>query len=267
MILQESNSIFQKLIPIAEKAGDAILSFYKKNNQVEYKLDKSPITFADKASHKIIDSQLKKIWPNTLVLSEENNFFPGNILKKEFYWAVDPLDGTKEFLKQNDEFTVNIALMNKGIPILGLIYAPALKLMYIGSLFGTRIFRKRIDNYWIDLMKEKSYSRKTNNLLIAISRSHPSTDLDKWLKTIKNFETIQIGSSLKFCSVAEGLVDLYPRYGNTHIWDTAAGHAIINASGGVINNLKNGELIYSDNLLNGYFIAKSSYFLKSPMRF
>ena len=102
---------------------------------MEYKFDKSPITLADKASHKIIHSQLKKFWPNTLVLSEESDVFPRNILKKEFYWAVDPLDGTKEFVKQNDEFTVNIALINKGMPILGLIYAPALNLMYWESFW------------------------------------------------------------------------------------------------------------------------------------
>ena len=267
MTANELDLMLKTLVSIADEAGCEILKHYKSDLSHNKKSDGSPITLADIAANKIITSNLRLNWPNIYILSEEDNYSQNKISGCKSYWAVDPLDGTKEFLKQNDEFTVNIALVNKGMPILGLIYAPALKLMYIGSLFGTRIFRKRIDNYWIDLMKEKSYSRKTNNLLIAISRSHPSADLDKWLKTIKNFETIQIGSSLKFCSVAEGLVDLYPRYGNTHIWDTAAGHAIINASGGVINNLKNEKLIYSDNLINGYFIAKSSYFLKSPMRF
>ena len=267
MNLYESKSIFQKLIPLADKAGETILSFYKKNNEIDYKFDKSPITLADKASHEIIDSQLKKIWPDTFVLSEESEAFSENFLKKEFFWVVDPLDGTKEFLKEIDEFTINIALMRKGLPILGLIYAPALNLMYIGSVFGEPIFQKRMDNIWIDLLKEKNHFKKTESLLIVISRSHPSPELDEWLKTIGKFETIEIGSSLKFCSVAEGLADLYPRFGNTYIWDTAAGHAIINASGGVVNNLKNEEFIYKNNMVNEYFIAKSSYFLKSQMHF
>ncbi|EDZ62247.1 3(2),5 -bisphosphate nucleotidase [Sulfurimonas gotlandica GD1] len=237
---------------IALKAGKAIMDIYEKDFTIEYKDDNSPLTEADLKSNKIICDSLKKLYPEIPILSEENKEVSYSIRKSwEYYWCIDPIDGTKEFIKKNDEFTVNIALICKNIPVIGVVYAPALKLMYY-SKQGYGAYKNNI---------KLPIEREDNKLIIVASRSHMSDATQKFvdnIKTEKEKELISIGSSLKLCLIAEGKADIYPRLAPTMEWDTAAAHAIISESGKrvVLNDDINQELYYNKtNLLNAWFIA------------
>lgn len=257
----------QYLINLADAAGQAIMEIYSRRNSFPQivKSDQSPLTAADLASNEIILKGLLLRWPHIPILSEEskNTFKSGE--RPLIYWAVDPLDGTKEFIKGNDEFTVNIALVVKGEPLVGVVGVPALKLQYLGCSIksnGLGVFaRKRNINGWTDiavsnfLLDQTQHGEKT--VRVAMSRSHPSAELSEWIAQISKVEAIDVGSSLKFCLLAEGRVDIYPRFGLTSIWDTAAGHAIVNAAGGRVMQLGGDVLNYSEpaNTLNPLFIA------------
>lgn len=231
------------------------MEIYGRSTEVELKKDKSPLTAADRASHRIIEEGLLALRPDLPVLSEEGRDIPYSQRKGwNAFWLVDPLDGTKEFIRRNGEFTVNIALIEKGSPVFGLVYSPALEKLYWG-MKGRGAWLADGDGE----PKAIGVRRKDpdSGLTVVMSRSHPSPELDAYLKTIKVSEVVSIGSSLKFCLVAEGEADLYPRFGPTMEWDTAAGQAVLEAAGGYVLNRQTGErLSYNkESLLNPFFLA------------
>jgi len=236
---------------IALEAGNAILEIYEKDSNIEYKDDKSPLTEADLKSNDIICNNLKKLYPKIPILSEENKEVPYNIRQNwEYYWCIDPIDGTKEFIKKNGELTVNIALIYKNIPILGVIYAPILNDIYYAEK-GFGAFKNNT----------KLPFKKENELYTVIaSKSHMSDETKKFIDNIKTTnmkKLISKGSSLKLCLVAEGKADICPRLAPTMEWDTAAAHAIVLESGSnVIDYITNKELLYNKKkLLNNSFIV------------
>jgi 3'(2'), 5'-bisphosphate nucleotidase len=218
------------------------------------------------ASNEILINGLSTRWPQIPVLSEEsvNGFADGD--RPELYWAVDPLDGTKEFLNGNKEFTVNVALVNNGMPQLGVVGAPALGLLYWGACGEINNYcskaKKRDAAGWQSIKVSGIGTNQFGDrpLRVAMSRSHPSEELSKWLKQFDNVDELYIGSSLKFCLLAEGAVDVYPRFGTTCIWDTAAAHAVVVAAGGCVIELDGTNLLYHQpsNTLNPFFIALGS---------
>ena len=253
----------QDIVAIAKQAGSAIMQIYSQDFKVEYKQDNSPLTLADKKANDIIETGLNKLSVNFPILSEEGGDIPYKDRKHwEYFWLVDPLDGTKEFVKKNDEFTVNIALIYKDTPILGVVYAPALDVCYWAKQ-GEGAFK---DGQNLPLKAEN----QRNTYKIVASRSHMSDETQAFIDAIdtqKEKKIISIGSSLKICLVAEGEADIYPRLGLTMEWDTGAAHAIINeASCSLIrfNKKNNYQHLYNkQNLLNDFFIV---YFLQKTPR-
>ena len=264
--------MIEKIIDIALTAGKEVLKVYNsfKEVKISLKVDGSPLTLADEISNKIIIEGLKSI-SNLPIISEENKKIPYDYRKHwKKFWLVDPLDGTKEFIKRNGEFTINIALVENRKPILGVVYAPVKDLLYFGFPEGAF---KRENNRLVKLKLEEFTT--TNKIRAAVSRSHLDEQTLKFLsyletKTGKDIEKISIGSSLKICYIAEGKADIYPRFTPTMEWDTAAAHAILNFAGGKIvtadknldNFSKNSELRYNKEILkNPPFVAFNAYAL------
>lgn len=254
------------IISAAIDAGNSILEIYKTDFDIEYKDDKSPLTQADKNANEIIVSSLNKT--GIPVLSEEGRNIPYHERKNwEKLWIVDPLDGTKEFIKKNGEFTVNIALVENHIPVMGVVYAPVLDMLYVGDLENGAF---KIDNassfdkITDELVKKNKLPLNKNKDYFGIvaSRSHLNEETTRFINEIKknhdNVKIVSKGSSLKLCLVAEGEADIYPRFAPTMEWDTAAGDAVVRASGGTVTNAKTGApLIYNkENVLNPWFIVK-----------
>ena len=252
-----------EIVNISVDAGEVILNYYNENVDVIYKDDESPLTKADLASHKIITDSIKKITPDIPILSEEE-FIDWKIRKKwKKYWLIDPLDGTKEFIKKNDEFTVNIALIENNRPILGVIYTPALnELFYSIKNFGSyKILTKKKLNTLKEAKRISINKKKSNKIKIVGSRSHSNPIVDEWVnKNFNEFDILQKGSSLKFCLIAEGSADIYPRFGPTSEWDIAAGHIILEEAGGKLKSIDNKEILYNEkeNILNPEFFAYSN---------
>jgi 3'(2'), 5'-bisphosphate nucleotidase len=245
----------QDVVAIAKEAGGAIMQIYSQDFEVEYKQDNSPLTIADKKANDIIENNLNQLLVNLPILSEEGKEIPYEDRKHwEYFWLIDPLDGTKEFVKKNGEFTVNIALIHKNTPVLGVVYAPALDICYWAKQ-GEGAFK---DGQRLPLKTESQ--RKTYK--IVVSRSHMSDETQAFIDAIdtkKEKELISIGSSLKICLVAEGASDIYPRLGPTMEWDTGAAHAIAVESGKNLQKYKDGAYSkYKYNkeyLLNSFFIV------------
>lgn len=250
--------MLKELADIARDAGAAIMEVYTSGDfDVELKDDNSPLTRADRASHEVIDKGLREIFPDIPILSEEGTATPyAERSQWERFWLVDPLDGTKEFIKRNGEFTVNIALIEKGAPILGVVYVPAQELLYVGRV-GEGAWRQQGQNP-VEAISPRT-PQKDDGLAVVMSRSHPSPELEAYLQQITVAEAVPVGSSLKLCVVAEGRADLYPRLGPTMEWDTAAGHAVVEAAGGQVLAPGGKPLRYNkENLLNPYFIVSSA---------
>ncbi|QCI25179.1 3'(2'),5'-bisphosphate nucleotidase [Buchnera aphidicola (Rhopalosiphum padi)] len=253
--------MLEKICELAQIAGSAIMNCYlsKKSVNIFYKSDNTPITNADYEANNLIKKGLLSIFPKIPVLSEEGSHNFKDHKNWDTYWLVDPLDGTKEFLKKNGEFTVNISLIKKGIPVLGVIYAPFFKILY--SSFNNEAWKENKKKGY----KKKIFVTQSKKPLLVTSRSHPDKELDNFLNQTNNsYKIKKLGSSLKFCYIAEGKAQIYPRFGNTFIWDTAAGHAIITAAGGKIKTWNGGELNYSLSssynrscLINPGFLASS----------
>ncbi|MDB2482884.1 3'(2'),5'-bisphosphate nucleotidase CysQ [bacterium] len=238
----------------AIKAGEKILQIYGENFSVSYKEDKSPLTIADQQANDIIESDLLKT--NIPILSEEGKLTEYKERKNwKLLWIVDPLDGTKEFVKRNGEFTVNIALVKNGKPILGVIFVPVKGWLYYASSNGSY---REIDEKKVKLPLEN----KSINFKVVGSRSHQSQETKEYFDDIrkrkKNVEIVSMGSSLKICLVAEGSADVYPRFAPTMEWDTAAGHAIAKHAGKKLIDLKtNQEMVYNrERLTNNWFIVE-----------
>ncbi|MFA5352898.1 MAG: 3'(2'),5'-bisphosphate nucleotidase CysQ [Thermodesulfovibrionales bacterium] len=257
----------QKIVVIAREAGAAIMEIYRRDFAVSCKDDKSPLTEADSAANGIIVSGLQALYPEIPVLSEEGKTIPYEERRNwEWFWLVDPLDGTKEFIKKNGEFTVNIALIHRNEPVVGVVYAPALKVCYFTSQ-GQGAYRQEDSGQPVKLPVISQPSPDEKPLLrVVASRSHMSDETKLFIdhavhETGRQAELVSIGSSLKLCLVAEGTADIYPRLGPTMEWDTAAAHAVVNAAGKkvfqYISSLGNDQLIYNkENLLNPWFVVK-----------
>jgi 3'(2'), 5'-bisphosphate nucleotidase len=245
---------------IAVEAGRSVMSIYEKDFKVQLKSDHSPLTEADLASHSFIVNALIKLTQSIPILSEESGDIPWTERQSwEHYWLIDPLDGTKEFIKRNGEFTVNIALVSNGIPIFGVVYAPVKEILYFGGIGanGENLGAwKQVGNK-NEPISVSSQAHKP--VRVVGSRSHQSDDIQVYLSQFDDYELIPMGSSLKICLVAEGQADLYPRLGPTSEWDTAAAHAILLAAGGsCVTYEKHDELMYNtkESLLNPYFIVQ-----------
>jgi len=249
-----------KILTIAEEAGKATLEIYNREFRIEEKEDRSPLTEADKKSNEIILDGLSKQYSDIPFISEETKqtSYAERRLWNHF-WLIDPLDGTKEFIKKNGEFTINIALIKGQTPILGVIYVPVKDIFYYAQQ-GVGSFKIEHGSGPIPIKASKENSKE--RLIVVGSRSHGGEALNNYLdKKRKEYNEVQLissGSSLKFCLVAEGTADIYPRTGPTYEWDTAAGHAVVLESGKSVYDFESSKpLLYNkDNLLNGWFIVR-----------
>lgn len=260
-------------IEAAVKAGAAIMEVYGSAFEVQYKADESPLTLADQRANAVIMQFLETT--AIPIISEENKQIPYETRKNwTACWMVDPLDGTKEFVKRNGEFTVNIALIDNGVPILGVIYVPVSQVLYFAITDQQKAFKIVLED--VALSAEAIHSHATelkasaskNGLRVVGSRSHMNTETSNYLERLKSLtkqapEMVSVGSSLKFCLLAEGAAAIYPRFAPTMEWDTAAGHAICSALGiRVVEESTGQALLYNKaNLLNPYFIAAHEQYL------
>lgn len=258
------NELLNIAIKASIQAGEEIIKIYNKDFKVTLKEDKSPLTIADKKANTIIMSFL--LDTKIPIISEENKQLIYSERKDwKQCWIVDPLDGTKEFIKKNGEFTVNIALIKNQKPLLGVIYVPVTKELFVGNVSENKSYKIIVkDNFTIEnLFTDKNLisPARTNTVRIVGSRSHMNNETENFVKDLKKnndkVEIVSKGSSLKFCLVAQGKADIYPRFAPTMEWDTAAGQAICEAVGlQVISKETNKPLLYNkENLLNPYFIV------------
>ncbi len=245
---------------IAKKAGQEILKVYETNFDVEKKSDNSPVTEADKRSEDLILRSISMGITDKFPIISEEAFSSGTApdINNAPFWLVDPLDGTKEFINRNGEFTINIALIDAGRPALGVIHAPVANQTYWGAAVGS--FSQFGDD------EEKLITCREispDGITAIISRSHRGENIEEFLSDYNVANETIAGSSLKFCRIAEGKADIYPRLGRTMEWDTAAGHAILNFAGGMIIDIEGNPLRYAkDGFENPHFIAQSAGVIK-----
>jgi 3'(2'), 5'-bisphosphate nucleotidase len=236
----------EQLKEIAIKAGDITMSYYKKNPRISIKADNSLLTDADIASHNYISSSLYELNKDITIISEEKQ---NNSLAQRRFWLVDPLDGTQGFVNQNDQFSINIALIEQERPVLGLIYLPVEKILYYNV--ANKAYKQH-DNEIIAI----KVSNNNKNMIVASSLYDTCSQTKEFIDRVRPSKILNISSAIKFCLIAEGKVDLYPRFNCTMEWDVAAGEAIINAAGGRITNTLGGALIYGkESFKNNGFIA------------
>lgn len=253
------HTLLEPLRQLCEEAGEAILEVYRKDIEVETKADNSPVTQADLAAHNIIIARLAQLTPDIPIISEEGEI-PSFKERQQWarYWLIDPLDGTKEFINRNDEFTVNIALIQDNKAVLGLVYAPVLGICYTGDQLSPepKAFK------WQNNTPQQIHCQAIDQqqvLKVVGSRRHGAEALDQLLsrlgETFAGTELDSMGSSLKLCLIAEGRADLYPRLAPTCEWDTAAAQAVVEAAGGQVLNPQFETLSYGhkDELLNPFF--------------
>ena len=249
------------LTETAREAGRAILEVYRTDFDVESKSDDSPLTEADLRAHRIITGRLAERYPDTPILSEESSEQAGYEERRTWksYFLVDPLDGTKEFVKRNGQFTVNIALIEDGRPTAGVVYAPHLDWLYYGAE-GIGAFKAEGSGEPVRLAPNGPAT--PGKLTIVGSRSHPTPEMEAFVeeqrKAHGEVEFIAMGSSLKLCVIAEGKADIYPRFGPTMEWDTAAADAVVRAAGRRVTKHDSDEALpyNKENLLNGWFVAR-----------
>ncbi len=250
----EPKQFIEPVIELTIKAGDAILEVYATDFDVQHKADLSPLTQADMASHNIIDPGLRALTPDLPVISEESGLPEfAERSRWETYWLVDPLDGTKEFVNRNGEFTVNIALIEKNRPVFGVVHVPVKKKTYFGCAgYGAELRTTDSDPVKISVADKTAQPAR-----VVGSRSHRGASLDGFLDKLGKYEMHAMGSSLKFCLVAEGAADIYPRLGPTSEWDTAAAQAVVEQAGGSVLTLEGKPLSYNSKseILNPYFLV------------
>jgi 3'(2'), 5'-bisphosphate nucleotidase len=280
-------ALIPALLPIARQAGDAIMAVYAAGESaVAHKADHSPVTAADHAAHRVLAAQLQPLLPNCPVVSEEDEASHAQRQSTGRFWLIDPLDGTKEFIARNGEFTVNIALIEDGRSVLGVVFAPASGELYWGG-HGLGAFCQRgeetIAIATASVSSTAPASSTTSSTTsasatssetatpsetasassqpaevcrVVVSRSHLDTETQAFIDRLAPVGLVQAGSSLKFCRVAEGAADIYPRMGPTCEWDTAAAQAVLEGAGGVVLDLHGVPLRYGKpELLNPFFIA------------
>lgn len=247
-------ALLSSIAELARRAGEEILEVYGQRIDTTLKPDKSPLTIADLRSHQVIVAGLNALTPEIPVLSEEASEIPFAIRKTwSRYWLVDPLDGTKEFLSRNGEFTVNIALIDNHTPVLGVVGVPTQHTVYIGSHTGGAF--RQIGELTAEPIRVTSPAPAV--LRVVGSRSHRDQATDASIARLGPHEFVAVGSSLKFCLIAEGKADFYPRFGSTHEWDTAAAQAVVEAAGGAVTTLDGMPMRYNtqESFLNPYFLV------------
>jgi 3'(2'), 5'-bisphosphate nucleotidase len=252
-ILMNLNELIDPIVDLAVDAGKAILEVYATDFDVQEKGDESPLTQADLASHHCIVKGLGALTPDIPVISEEEGL-PGFAERSQWqrYWLIDPLDGTKEFVNRNGEFTVNIALIDSNRPIFGVVHVPVQDKTYIGCEGHGSELREGGSTTSIRVAATSS-----DPVRIVGSRSHRGSSLDAFLEKVGDSDMLPMGSSLKFCVVAEGRADIYPRLGPTSEWDTAAAQAVVEQAGGKVLELDGKPLSYNakEDILNPWFVV------------
>ncbi|MDA3921326.1 MAG: 3'(2'),5'-bisphosphate nucleotidase CysQ [Salinisphaera sp.] len=252
--MELNQDLLDAICRIAVDAGHRTLPIYHSDFEVQTKDDDSPLTQADLAAHRAITAGLSDLTPDCPQLSEEGADIPYD-QRAEWseYWLIDPLDGTKEFVNKNDQFTINIALVRDHRPVLGVVYAPVMETLWAGAE-GMGACRQQGN---APMQAIKVSPARVDKPRVLVSRSHRSDKIDQLLGRMPDYEPVSMGSSLKFCVIAEGAADFYPRLGPTSEWDTAAGHAVLNAAGGRITDVRGRPLRYNetDSLLNDWFLA------------
>jgi 3'(2'), 5'-bisphosphate nucleotidase len=257
-------SFLSAVCETALRAGRAAMDIYEAGFDVAYKADSSPVTAADLASEAIILEGLRALCPGIAIVAEETAAAGDLPDTGERFFLVDPLDGTKEFLSRNGEFTVNIALVESAVPVFGVIYAPAMGKLYGTSAAGAFEADAPVGAAAFNMLRPKAIRTSApsrQGLTGVVSRSHMCEDTKRFVETRGIARTRTIGSSLKFCLVASGQADVYPRFGPTWEWDTAAGHAILNAAGGCVTGIDGSPFLYgkrSERFLNPGFVAWAS---------
>jgi 3'(2'), 5'-bisphosphate nucleotidase len=250
----ELKSFIEPIVTLAEDAGRAILEVYSTDFEVQSKADESPLTQADLASHNCIVAGLEQLTPDMPIISEESGL-PDFEERRSWdrYWLIDPLDGTKEFVNRNDEFTVNIALIDKNRPVFGVVHVPVQTKTYVGCE-GLGAELRDGDNV-PEPIRVNTVS--TDPVRVVGSRSHRGASLDAYLEALGEHDMVPMGSSLKFCVVAEGGADLYPRLGPTSEWDTAAAQAVVEQAGGSVVTLDGHAMTYNakSDILNPHFFV------------
>jgi 3'(2'), 5'-bisphosphate nucleotidase len=254
MPLAVDRTTLDALVDLARQAGDVVMSVYAQDFDVMHKGDQSPVTVADERAEAVIVAGLRALDASIPIVAEESmakGQRPAALGTR--FWLVDPLDGTKEFIRRNGEFTVNIALIENGAPVMGVVYAPALGRMYAGAA-GLGAYR------WLDNAQKTeaiAVRRADTSALVAVaSKSHRTPETDAYLNRLPVTDSRSAGSSLKFCLVAEGSADIYPRFGPTCEWDTAAGDAVLRAAGGAVLDFSGAPLRYGKpDFLNPHFLA------------
>ncbi|MBD9367397.1 3'(2'),5'-bisphosphate nucleotidase CysQ [Xanthomonas sp. XNM01] len=253
-MIRITGDLRETVIAIAREAGAAIMDVYNGSFDVAHKADASPLTAADLAAHRVIVEALERLTPDLPVLSEESAHVPWETRRHwSAYWLVDPLDGTREFIRRNGEFSVNIALIDQGAPALGVVQAPVSGLVW-HAVRGEHAYRR--DGYRDDPLRVRAPA--TAPLRVAASRSHRDARTTQVLERMGAIDEVALGSSLKFCRIAEGGLDVYPRFGPTSEWDTAAAQCVLQAAGGAVLSADTGKAFrYNrrESLLNGDFIA------------
>ncbi|EDP45878.1 3'(2'),5'-bisphosphate nucleotidase CysQ [Rickettsiella grylli] len=241
------NFLLNEVISLAKKVGNLVLTLYQSDFSAEYKKDHSPITVADLASHECICQELKRLTPDIPIISEESgsiSYQKNQVWDK--YWLVDPLDGTKEFLEKNDEFTINIALIEQNKPSLGVIFVPCKNICYFAhKRLGAY---KQVGQTQPQVIRSRILNAK-EPITAVVSRRHGRERIKKFLTQFARLNLLSCGSALKFCWLAEGLADVYPRFSPTFAWDIAAGHCILTEAGGFIIDDIGKELEYNPFVL------------------
>jgi len=269
--VSQANAIFNNSILIYKfkqllmNASDCILEIYNLSNfHITIKSDNSPVTKADIAAHTILINGLSSLTPTIPVISEENNESLSISKFHSTYWLIDPLDGTKEFISRNGEFTINVALIENNKPNLGFVCVPTKKTLYWGGKnYGSF---KSIENLYKSKVICASYPQ--NPVRVVASRNHLNQATIDFIKTLGRTKLIKVGSSLKFLTLAEGKADYYPRFAPTSEWDTAAAHAILEGAGGKVNKVDGSNLSYGKlNILNPNFIARGRELVEKQRNF
>jgi 3'(2'), 5'-bisphosphate nucleotidase len=247
-------SLIDPVVALAEEAGRAILKVYASDFEVQSKDDDSPLTQADLAAHHCIVAGLEALTPGMPIISEESGLPEFEVRSQwERYWLIDPLDGTREFVNRNGEFTVNIALIDNQKPVFGVVHVPIQETTYLGCE-GYGAERRNADGSRESI---KVSDTSASPVRIVGSRSHRGASLDAYLENLGDYDMIPMGSSLKFCVIAEGGADLYPRLGLTSEWDTAAAQAVVEQAGGSVVTLDGKPMKYNAkaNILNAWFFV------------
>jgi len=250
-------SLLDKVLEIADTASRKVMEIYQTDFEVQTKDDNSPITAADIASHHVIVDGLKALTPDIPILSEESANAPWDERKGwTRFWLVDPIDGTKDFTNRTGEFTVNIALIENGEPVMGVVTAPALEEAYWG-IKGQGAWKREADGS----TRKLEVANPPKAVRAVASKNHMNEETSTFIEQLGDHELVQAGSSLKFCRIAEGQADIYPRLGPTCEWDTGAAHAVLVAAGGKVTQLDGTPLAYGkEDVLNPYFVASGAWY-------